>query len=52
MTLAILISAAILTSAGYIFAEARSRYARVPGWPNPPRPGPSALAEKVGSNRR
>lgn len=40
MTLTILIGAAILLSAGYNFAIGVPRYIRVPGWPNPPRPGP------------
>ena len=42
MTLAILIGAAILLSAGYILRRQRPRYAGVPGWPNPPRPGQNA----------
>jgi hypothetical protein len=37
MTLAILIGAATLLSAGYIFRK-RGIDAGVPGWPNPPRP--------------
>ena len=36
------VSAAILLSGGYAFAAAAPRYMRVPGWPNPRRPGPSA----------
>jgi hypothetical protein len=36
------LGATILLGAIYAAANTSPRYARVPGWPNPPHPGPNA----------
>ena len=40
------LGATILLGAIYAAANKSPRYARIPGWPNPPHPGPNASLKK------